>query len=165
VPERTAPALIEGPVLTLTRPDPEAMSPRARGYLATAAVQWLVIGFSLLLQPETFGGPAFIEVFRVAPRPFWIVALIAGGVHLTYCCLSGSEAHSRTALVFSAVIGFMWATALGYAIDAGHASIFAVSVLVGCGLRDLIACAQPLRSPFERLAFLLPEEQRPATDR
>lgn len=153
--------------MMLTRPalppvPPERMTGQGRAYLLAAAIQHLTVGLSLALAPGTFDGPAFQQIFDIAALPFWAAALLLGSAHLFYAALGGHEGHARAALILSGTLSLMWACAFAYAIGSGAASVFAFAILVGCAVRDYIACARPLRSPFERLAWLVLGEPSPA---
>lgn len=129
----------------------EEMTVRARMYLVVGALRHLVIGLTMWILPHTFDAPSFQALFDIAPRWFWIVTMTLGGLHLSYSALKRHGGHARTALTISAAVSFMWAWAFGIVAIEGTASILATTIFVALGLKDLIMCAQPLRSPFERL--------------
>lgn len=135
----------------------QTMTVRARLYLAVAAARHLVLGGFMLLDPTGFHTLAWRELFRIAPYPFWTWALLIGGAHLAYSSARQSAGHARTALVLSAAVSLMWAGAFGIVVLHGSASVLATVIFTAMALKDLIVCAQPLRSPFERLQSLYDE--------
>lgn len=150
------------PLAVLPPVPAERMTGQGRAYLLAASAQHLTVGLSLVVAPDTFDGMAFRQIFDIAPLAFWAVALLLGSAHLVYAAVGGHEGHARAALILSGTVSLMWACAFAYVIGSGAASVFAFSILVGCAIRDYIACARPLRSPFERLARLVSEEPRPS---
>lgn len=130
---------------------PEEMTWRARAYLAVGSLRHLVIGLAMLIAPHTFYTPAFDALFEIAPIGFWIVTLLLGGLHLAWASLRKHGGHARTALTIAAAVSFMWAAAFGILALESSASVLAFAIFSALGLKDLIVCAQPLRSPFERL--------------
>lgn len=156
--------------MTLPRPLPaahaadevEQMTWRAKSYLAVGALRHLIIASAMIFAPQTFDTPAFVELFKIAPYWLWVVSLVLGGLHLSYSALTRSESHARTALTISAAVSFMWATAFGIVVLEGSASMLATVIFASLGLKDLIVCAQPLRSPFERLGSIYDGASGPA---
>lgn len=131
------------------------MTTRARLYLIVSSARHLILGASLLWQGDVYDrSPAFDSLFRIAPHWAWILSLMVGGAHLAYSSAVGSEAHARTALIMSAGISAMWATAFGLIALHGVASVLATVLFGALCLKDLIVCAQPLRSPFEPIVRL-----------
>jgi FtsH-binding integral membrane protein len=135
----------------------QVMTWRARAYLSVAAARHLVLGLFMALDPSSFVGPAWDGLFDIAPYWLWTVALLLGGTHLSYSALRQSAGHARTALVISAAVSLMWAGAFGLVVLEGSASVLATVIFTAMALKDLIVCAQPLRSPFERLQWLYVE--------
>ena len=132
----------------------EQMTWRAKSYLAVGALRHLIIASAMVLAPASFDSPAFTGLFDIAPYWFWVVTLAIGGLHLAYSALTRSESHARTALTISAAVSFMWAGAFGLVVLEGSASVLATVIFSALGLKDLVVCAQPLRSPFERLGSI-----------
>lgn len=130
------------------------MTWRARAYLIVTAIQNVLIGISciVLADTEAFDGDAFQIVKHILSMPAWGLVFIAGGAHLMYAAIKGSELHARIAMPLSAVTISLWAMGFALAWQAGGVvspvgAIFATSLTV----KDLIVCAHPLRSPFEPL--------------
>lgn len=140
----------------------EQMTWRAKSYLGVGALRHLVVAGSMIFVPGSFDSPAFTELFNIAPYWFWVVSLTLGGLHLAYSALTRSESHARTALTLSAAVSFMWAGAFGLVVLEGSASMLATVIFSALGLKDLIVCAQPLRSPFERLGSIYEGASGPA---
>lgn len=134
-------------------PDPvlivQVMTWRARAYLTIACLRHLILGTMMLVAPQTFIGRAWDGLFAIAPRVFWAGALLVGGTHLAYAAWRESPGHARTALVISAAVSLMWAGAFGLVVLSGSASVFATVVFTAMAAKDLVICAQPLRTPFE----------------
>lgn len=134
--------------------DERVMSRRAQAYLGVAAYRHIAIALAMALMGSTFDSAAFVKLFDIAPRWLWIVTLIAGGVHLGYAAKTQSKNHARMALTISVAVAFMWATAFGIVVLSGVASVFATILFTSFAMKDLIMCAQPMRSPFEDLSAL-----------
>lgn len=130
------------------------MTWRARAYLVVASLRHLILGGFMLVDPGSFSGPAFLRLWTIAPQAFWTFALLLGGLHLAVAASLRSAGHARTALVISAAVNLMWAGAFGLVVLDGAASVMAVVLFTALAAKDLIVCAQPLRSPFERLESL-----------
>lgn len=130
------------------------MTWRARAYLAVTALQNFLVGISCIALADTnaFDGDAFRIVRGILDMSQWGIIFVLGGAHLMYAAVRGSELHARIAMPLSAVTLSLWAAGFALAWHQGGVvspvgAVFATSLTV----KDLIVCAQPLRSPFEPL--------------
>lgn len=128
---------------------PEQMTARARIYLTIAAAQHLLIAGGLLLFPGAWSTPSFAVLAGLAPLWVWGALMLAGGLHLTWSALTGSEGHARVALVGAAVLAALWSAGFLLAWEHGVATALGGIVFAAVAGKDLMVCGQPLRSPFE----------------
>lgn len=140
--------------MTITGPlhvPEEQMTLRARAYLMVGSLRHLALGVVGLALPETFDGRAFKVILDIFDLWFWAVLFIVGGVHLSYAAVRGSVEHARVALVISACLTSAWAGGFFFASKNVGVGLPLVCGLVFAALvlKDLVQCAQPLRSPFE----------------
>ena len=129
---------------------PEQMTWRARAYLATGALRHILIGAAIVVAEGQFDSDSFSVIISVLPLVAWGIVFLIGGFHLAFAALTGHEGQARTALVMSAGMttawgmGFLLAWAQGGVVSPVGAILFSA-----LAAKDLVVCAQPLRSPFE----------------
>lgn len=130
---------------------PEQMTWRARGYLGIAGARHLSVGAYVLLRPEDFTADAYQVITEMLNMSIWGVLFLIGGIHLAYSAVRGAENHARLALVFSAVSSSFWAAGffMGFFVG-GVVTLIGAIIFTALTLKDLVVCAQPMRSPFER---------------
>lgn len=129
---------------------PDAMTPRARTYIAAGGWRHFLIGLTMLGMPWLYGSGAFIPIFNLLPLIAWgWVTTLVGAV-----CLVGSFTRNgniaRVGIVGSAVITLVlaaglsigvaivwseWVGAIGVpealSLFRDHPSMFPVDLLVG----------------------------------
>jgi FtsH-binding integral membrane protein len=143
--------MTELPLQLPQRVPQEQMTTRARMYLNVAAARHLIIGIAMIAAPATFGSRGFQSLFLIFPMSVWTALLIIGGLHLAYASAMGKEGSARMALIFSGSISLMWAVGFAVVLQAGVASVFGATILGALACKDFIMCAQPMRSPFEKV--------------
>lgn len=131
------------------RPGSE-MTWRARAYLIVTALQNIGIGTACLLRSETFNGDAFQKIRDIAPLWAWGIIFLAGGLHLAVAAAKSHEILARVGMPLSALIISLWAAGFVLAYEEGGAvSPVGALIAISLTLKDLIVCAQPMRSPFD----------------
>lgn len=130
----------------------DVMTWRARGYLAIAAGRHLAVGTYVVLEPGDFTADAYQVIRDIAPMRAWGVLFLLGGLHLAYSAFAGRENHARTGLTISAGASAAWAAGffMGYFVG-GIVTLLGGIIFTALTLKDLVVCAQPMRSPFERI--------------
>jgi hypothetical protein len=132
---------------------PEVMTWRARAYIGVSAARNVALGGVAIGLPGDFDGDSYAVITRIAPITIWGVMFFLGGAHLAYAAITGTEGHARTGICLSAVSTSLWATGfyLAYFSPGGVVTLVGAIVFTALTLKDLIVCAQPMRSPFERI--------------
>lgn len=131
---------------------PDVMTWRARGYLGISAARHFAVGAYVLALPGDFTADAYQVIREILPMRAWGVLFLLGGLHMAYAALAGREPHARTGLTFSAVASACWAAGflMGYYVG-GVVTLLGFIVFAALTGKDLVVCAQPMRSPFERI--------------
>lgn len=131
---------------------PDVMTWRARGYLGIAGARHFAVGAYVLTRPEDFSADAYQVIREILPMRAWGVLFLIGGLHIAYAALAARESHARTGLTFSAVASGCWAAGflMGYYVG-GVVTLLGFIVFTALTGKDLVVCAQPMRSPFERI--------------
>lgn len=131
---------------------PDVMTWRARGYLGIAAARHLAAGIYIVTVPGDFTADAYQVIREILPMRVWGLLFLAGGIHMAYAALAGREPHARTGLTMSAVASGSWAAGffMSYFVG-GIVTLLGGIIFTALTLKDLVVCAQPMRSPFERI--------------
>lgn len=138
--------------MTSTRDIGQSMTWRARAYLVITAVQHVGVGAACLGRPQDFDGDAFQTIRGIMPMTWWGVVFLIGGLHLTFAAARQSELAARVGMPLSALTTSLWAAAFVLAYQEGGAVSPVGAILASSlTLKDLVICAQPMRSPFEPL--------------
>lgn len=139
--------------MTLIPPvPPEVMTWRARAYVGVTATRNAALGACAIGLPGDFSGDSYQVITEIAPISVWGVMFFIGGSHLAYAAVTGNEGHARTGLSLSAVSTSLWAAGFYMAYFVGGVvTLIGAIVFTALTLKDLIVCAQPMRSPFERI--------------
>ena len=144
----TRPSL-EGVVHSLSVPE-EQMTWRARAYLTVGALRHLLIGSAIVAAEDQFDSDSFSVIISILPLAAWGVVFLVGGLHLAYAAVRAREGAARTALVMSAGMTAAWGMGFLLAfIQGGVVSPVGAILFSALAAKDLVVCAQPLRSPFE----------------
>ncbi|WP_435744882.1 hypothetical protein [Nocardioides sp. SYSU DS0663] len=127
------------------------MTWRARGYLGIAGARHLAVGVYVLACPADFTADAYQVITAMLPMWLWGLLSLIGGGHLLYAASRGAENHARVALVMSAMSSSFWAVGffMGFFVG-GVVTLIGAIIFTALTLKDLVVCAQPMRSPFER---------------
>lgn len=136
------------------------MTPRARGYLVVAAARHISIGLCAVIIPAQFATPSMDPIRSVMHLTAWGALLLAVGFGCLAAATSGTETVARVTLVLSAAMSTTWAAGFVSAGLNGELANPALPIVFfALAGKDLVVCAQPLRSPFERLAEKLDEKR------
>ncbi|WP_193613171.1 hypothetical protein [Nocardioides lijunqiniae] len=128
------------------------MTKRARGYLTVTALRHVAVGIVCLALPNDFKGDSYQIIIEVLPIGLWGLLFLAGGAHLGYAAVKGDERQARIGLSLSAVSTSLWAAGFFMAYFVGGIVTLIGGILwTALTLKDLVVCAQPMRSPFERI--------------
>ena len=134
---------------TLRVPE-EQMTWRARAYLGVGSLRHLLIGSAIMAAEDQFDSDSFSVIISILPLYAWGVVFLIGGLHLAWAALRASEGHARTALVISAGMTAAWGVGFLLAfVQGGVVSPVGAILFSALAAKDLVVCAQPLRSPFE----------------
>lgn len=127
-----------------------SMTPRARWYLAIAAMRHLAFAGFAIFGAHLFHSTSFRPVMAAAP--LWVWGLLFSGA--AFACTVGAWRKSariaRAGLIWSAGSTAGLAAGVTVAIFTGDlASPILPVILIAAAGMDLTICADPLRSPFE----------------
>lgn len=128
----------------------EQMTWRARTYLAIGGTRHLCTGTIAFVAARYYDDSPWAVLISVLSLKVWALAFIVGGLHFFYSAIMGEEWQARVALVVSAALTASWSA--GFLLSAIEGSITALLIgvlLAALAGKDLVVCAQPLRSPFE----------------
>ena len=131
---------------------PEAMTPRARAYLAVVTVRHLLVGGVFLLLGGSMPPAPYRAFADPAPLAMWgSAALVVGTVALVSVAWR-SERWARFALIISATLTSLMALALILSLfDLTAMGALLTILLASFTAKDMIVSQDPIRSPFERL--------------
>lgn len=133
------------------------MTPRARAYLWIAASRHLTLGASCLLLADGFTTTSMAQIRDVMSLHVWGSLFVIVGTGCALASFRQSEHLARIALVLSAATSATWMAGFLAAALQHQLTNPALPILAGAlAAKDLVVCAQPLRSPFERLGRELP---------
>lgn len=128
------------------------MTWRARAYLSVASARHLLVGAATIALSDDFNGDSFSVIISIFPLWLWGAIFVLGGIHLAYAAWYGVEGQARAALAVSAGMTAAWAAGFTLAYLQGGVVSPVGAILFGAlCVKDLVQCAQPLRSPFEPL--------------
>lgn len=130
----------------------DTMTPRARAYIVITAVQHGLVGASATLLSQQFNGDGFRVARELMPIPVWGLMFLAGSGMLMQAAVRGSESRARLGMVLSVLLIALLGASLALSYTEGGVvspigTVFALSLMA----KDLVVCAQPMRSPFERV--------------
>lgn len=129
---------------------PEKMTVRARLYLAIGAARHLSVAAIAFVAANYYDGSPWAVLISVLSLKVWALAFFIGGLHFAYSATVGDEAQARVALVVSAALTASWAAGFFLsAVEGSATAVFIGVLLAALAGKDLVVCAQPLRSPFE----------------
>lgn len=131
----------------------DVMTWRARGYLAITAGRHIAIGAVCILLPQDFDGDSYQIILEILPIWAWGLLFFVGGAHLAFSAVRGHENHARIGLSLSAITTSTWAAGFFMAyLTGGVVTLIGGILWTALTGKDLVVCAQPMRSPFEKLA-------------
>jgi hypothetical protein len=135
------------------------MTPRARAYLIIAGLRHVGIGVCAVAVASSFSSSSLRPLLEVMNLPTWGFFLIIVGLSCLSAALMESEPIARAALVLSAAASATWTAGfLSAALNHELPNPALPIVFAALAAKDLVVCAQPLRSPFERLAQSLGDD-------
>lgn len=136
------------------------MTPRARAYLATAAVRHFLLALACVTIPDSFTSSSFDAIRSVLPLQAWGVVFFGVTVVAAWAVVRRSEPAARLSLIMSASSTAVWAGGLVAAYFTGTLTGPSGPIIWwAVVLKDLIVCRQPMRSPFEPLVRSLTSDR------
>lgn len=161
----------------LGRAVPGEMTPRARAYMAIAAVRHILLGIACILVPQGFRSETYDGIKDLIPLPpdtaiaGWGGLFLATGIFCAVSAWLGREGEARWALLGSVLTSALW---------AGGFIVFVATTWVDTGvlvnpsgpivwaaitLKDITMLRSPLRNPFEELVRRAAAEAGDEADR
>lgn len=138
------------------------MTARARWYLAIASARHLLTAAFALSVPHSFQSTSFIPIINVAPLWFWGIVFLGAGLACGSACLLRNELLARIGLTWSATSTAIVAAGLLISWATGDLSSPTGPIIwAAVALKDFTVQADPLRSPFEALAWRLEDHDEP----
>lgn len=132
--------------------EPGEMTRRARWYLAIAAARHLLSGVFALFAGASFKSSSFGPLLSAAPLQFWAIVFLGAGLACAAAALLKHEALARLGMAWSATATLVVGLSLVLAIFSGQLSSPTGPIIwLAVAFKDLVVCAQPIRSPFEGL--------------
>ena len=132
---------------------PGDMTLRARWYLTIAASRHILTAGFAFITPQAFQSSSFDPIMEVADLWFWGAIFAGAGIVCAYAALQRSEAAARLGLSWSAISTLLIAVGLLIAWWTGDLSSPTGPIIWSAvAAKDFTVCADPIRSPFERLA-------------
>lgn len=128
------------------------MTPRARAYLTVAGLRHIGVGLCTVVAPAAFTTTSLAQIRDIMALPLWGSGMLIVGCLCLLAALRESEPLARVSLICSAAASTTWTAGFTAALLTDQLSNPALPIIFGAlAAKDLIVCAQPLRSPFERL--------------
>ena len=98
--------------MTIVDHSPEAMTLRARVYLAACGFRHVLIGLFLIVTPWLFNAALFVPIFNLLPLLAWGVSMTVCGVVCTLAWIIRNGDWARVGMVMSASITLVLAAGL-----------------------------------------------------
>lgn len=129
---------------------PEAMTPRARAYLAVVTSRHFAVAVIMLGLPHRLPRAPYVAFNAAAPLYVWGVASLVVGAFAFIGGTWRSEWWARVSLISSATLTAAMTTALlmSWSVLTSFGLMAAV-LLLAVTSKDMIVCQDPIRSPFE----------------
>ena len=124
---------------------PNAMTGRARVYLAAAGTRHGFIGLAILTAPWLWGSAVYIPIFNLLPLPIWGVIMTIEGIACYTAAIGRNATVARVSMVISAVVTLVIAAGLAFGVALAWAEWVQV---VGWGRAWELLLIHPDEYPF-----------------
>ena len=98
--------------MTIVDRSPEAMTNRARVYLAASGFRHTVLGLFLIATPWLFSAALFVPIFNLLPLTAWGIIMLLCGIVCTASWIARNGDLARVGMVLSASITLVLAAGL-----------------------------------------------------